>query len=120
MDQIPPVLISANGRFKYVLIRLTDRVTKQEKLVVRGNTTAEFHADLVDEFENKLRKLKNLQVDYRCIGGGRIYINPTEQLLNVYGFSQVRPAKLVSAFRRPTSLSPFLSSRRAMDAPSTK
>jgi hypothetical protein len=89
MDQIKQVEIDAAGRFKYVLLRIVDRSSKQERLCVRGSLAAAFHADLVDVFEEKLRKLKIAHVECRCIGGGRIYVNPDERTLNVYGYSQV-------------------------------
>lgn len=89
MDSIKQVKIDASGRFKYVLLRLNNRWNKKEQLFVRGSADAAFHADLVEQFEEKVYSLKLMHVTCECLGGGRIYINPVERTLNVYGYSQV-------------------------------
>ena len=43
MDSVPAVDIDESGRFKYILIELTDRATKQTKLIVRGYERCPFH-----------------------------------------------------------------------------
>ena len=54
------------------------------KLLVRGYTWAEYHADIYDAEEEKLRK-KGL--DAQCLGGGRIIRKPNEKYIKVYGYS---------------------------------
>jgi len=41
LDQIPNVEIDANGRFKYILIKL--KKSDEEKYIVRGFKWAEYH-----------------------------------------------------------------------------
>ena len=54
------------------------------KLLVRGYNWAEYHADIYDDEEEKLRK-KGL--DGQCLGGGRIIHKPNEKYIKVYGYS---------------------------------
>ena len=54
------------------------------KLLVRGYSWAEYHADIYDAEEEKLRKNG---LDGQCLGGGRIIHNPNEKYLKVYGYS---------------------------------
>ena len=44
IEEIPEVEIDANGRFKYILIRMNQN--GKEKLVVRGFAWAEYHGIL--------------------------------------------------------------------------
>ena len=43
LDAIPEVEIDHNGRFKYILIKVTDQVNKVSKHIVRGYDWAEYH-----------------------------------------------------------------------------
>ena len=54
------------------------------KLLVRGYNWAEYHADIYDPTEEKLRE-KGL--DAQCLGGGRILHKPQEKHIKVYGYS---------------------------------
>ena len=85
--------ISEEGTFKYVLIEAYateiipgDQPEEKEtsKLLVRGYNWAEYHADIYDPTEEKLRK-KGL--DGQCLGGGRIIHKPQEKYIKVYGYS---------------------------------
>ena len=44
LDDIDSVDIPS-GRYKYILIKLTDRQTKHEKFIVRGYTWAAYHGN---------------------------------------------------------------------------
>ncbi|CAF1062254.1 unnamed protein product [Brachionus calyciflorus] len=76
LSEIASVNIDSNGRFKYILIKLVSKNSKQEKYVVR--------ADILDDFE------KNCNVsgiDIECVGGGRILHEPEKKTIFVYGYS---------------------------------
>jgi len=85
--------LSEEGTFKYVLIEAyatekaegdSEEEKEISKLLVRGYSWGEYHADIYDSEEEKLRK-KGL--DAQCLGGGRIIHNPNEKYLKVYGYS---------------------------------
>ncbi|XP_064650128.1 14 kDa phosphohistidine phosphatase-like [Lineus longissimus] len=73
------------GTFKYVLIKVKDRSTKQFKHIVRGFCWADFHADIYEDVEEKLHKEG---VQCSCPGGGRIKHSPSSKTISVYGYSQ--------------------------------
>ena len=54
------------------------------KLLVRGYNWAEYHADIYDSEEEKLR---DKGLDAQCLGGGRITHKPHENYIKVYGYS---------------------------------
>ena len=54
------------------------------KLLVRGYLWGEYHADIYDSEEEKLRA-KGL--DAQCLGGGRIIHKPSDKYIKVYGYS---------------------------------
>ena len=88
LDDIPNVSIDPTGRFKYIQIRL--RLDSKEKYVVRGYKRAEYHADILDEFE---KRIENKEIKVECVGGGRIFHEPEKKDIFVFGYSQ--------AFGRP-------------------
>ena len=45
LNDIPPVVIDANGRFKYILIKLTKN-DEEQQYIVRGFASAEYHGNL--------------------------------------------------------------------------
>ena len=79
---------SKNSTFKYVLIELTSSVTKERKLLVRGMTSAEFHADSA---EPTLRQIDAAALSHNVIGGGRIRYIARTKSLTVYGYSMGFP-----------------------------
>ncbi|RNA41290.1 14 kDa phosphohistidine phosphatase-like [Brachionus plicatilis] len=82
MDNIANVDIDESGRFKYILIKV--KSSENEKYVVRGYAWAEFHADILDEFEKANR---DRRVAIECVGGGRILHEPEKKSILVYGYS---------------------------------
>lgn len=80
---------SKNATFKYVLIELSSSALPDEtRLLVRGMTAAEFHADSA---EPTLRQIDTACLNHRVIGGGRIRYVASTKLLNVYGYSMGYP-----------------------------
>ena len=54
LEAIPQVEIDDTGVFKYVLILVADAKDESlQRLVVRGNAEAEYHADIYEEFCRK-------------------------------------------------------------------
>lgn len=79
---------SRNHTFKYVLIELSSTTLRESKVIVRGMTSAEYHADSA---EPALRQIDKAGLTHRVIGGGRIrYIASTKSIL-VYGYSMGFP-----------------------------
>jgi len=84
-----PASVIDNGTFKYVLIEAyaTDPENPDQehsKLLVRGNITAEYHADVYDVEEESLR---DKGLDCQCLGGGRILHEKSRKYIKVYGYS---------------------------------
>jgi len=80
LDSVCTVDIS-NGRLSYVMIRLTH--ASQEKVVIRGRPSQK-HADI---YEQAQQELSSLDLESKCIGGGRIDHNPEKKEILVYGYS---------------------------------
>ena len=55
------------------------------KLMVRGYKWAEYHADIYDPEDEKLRKVG---LDAQCLGGGRIEHQPAKNYLKVQARSE--------------------------------
>ena len=80
---------SKNATFKYVLIELSSSAIREEpKLLVRGMTSAEYHADSA---EPTLRQIDKASLNHRVIGGGRIKYVAATKCLTVYGYSMGFP-----------------------------
>lgn len=45
MNSVAPCDIEASGRFKYILIVLTHKATKETKVIVRGYSDCPFHGE---------------------------------------------------------------------------
>jgi hypothetical protein len=79
---------SKNATFKYVLIELSSSATTERRLLVRGMTSAEFHAESA---EPTLRQIDASALNHRVIGGGRIRYIAATKSLTVYGYSMGYP-----------------------------
>ncbi len=84
INDVPEVAIDQSGRFKYILIKLTQG--GESKYVVRGTIRGEYHADILDEFQSTI---KAIQCEVECVGGGRILFEPAKKDIFVYGYSMV-------------------------------
>ncbi|CAB4057037.1 PHPT1 [Lepeophtheirus salmonis] len=92
LETLSPVDIEAQGVFKYVLIEAyandgdpNNIQTEVSKLLVRGYSRAEYHADIYEECEEK--EIRGQGLDAQCLGGGRIIHTPKDKYLKVYGYS---------------------------------
>ncbi len=87
LDKWPAVKIDSDGVFKYVLVEAyaeDEAGAEVSKLLVRGTASAEYHADIFDPEDEKLREAG---LDGQCLGGGRILHESANKYLKVYGYS---------------------------------
>uniref|UniRef100_F1L613 Sex-regulated protein janus-B n=2 Tax=Ascaris TaxID=6251 RepID=F1L613_ASCSU len=84
LSSIADVDIDPQGVFKYILIKVTEKASNEEKLIVRGYKRCHFHGDVFEETENAVGSDFNL----KCLGGGRIRHEPDKREILVYGYSQ--------------------------------
>ncbi|KAG2497161.1 hypothetical protein HYH03_004751 [Edaphochlamys debaryana] len=86
-EAVPQVLLSADGTFKYVLMRLWDpapEVSGRSKLLVWGDVRAPYHNDVLQKAKAMARRL-GLKVS--PLGGGRIHHDAAARSISVYGYS---------------------------------
>jgi len=89
------------GTFKYILIKVSNPPTDESVLFLRGTKRFEYHKEIFEDFESKLRnhlevrgitlgdsssKLKET-VEIKCPGGGRIEHSAKNKTMSVYGYS---------------------------------
>lgn len=85
LELIPDVDIDSQGKFKYILIEVTDSETKEKKFIVRGYKDCSYHVDILDKVEPTIAKHK---CRAKCVGGGRILHKPEVKAILIYGYSQ--------------------------------
>ncbi|XP_067951430.1 14 kDa phosphohistidine phosphatase-like isoform X2 [Watersipora subatra] len=86
LSAVEDVDIDDDGVFKYVLIKVSasNPVEEFSKVIVRGYSWAEYHADIYDAAS---QRIEPLGLDCECLGGGRIQHAPNNKRLKVYGYS---------------------------------
>ena len=93
-DEIATAVMDPEGTFKYILIKIVDKPSGKERIVVRGYAHCGFHADILALFQ--CQELVDYQgssdLDVECIGGGRIRITKAVEgagnhELYIYGYS---------------------------------
>eukprot|EP00095_Tigriopus_kingsejongensis_P010858 snap_masked-scaffold592_size129239-processed-gene-0.15 protein:Tk10858 transcript:snap_masked-scaffold592_size129239-processed-gene-0.15-mRNA-1 annotation:"14 kda phosphohistidine phosphatase" len=87
LNNLEAVDIDPNGVFKYVLIEVSAQAEAEREVsrcLVRGYAWAEYHADIYDREEERVRALG---LDAQCLGGGRIRHEATAKRIVVYGYS---------------------------------
>ena len=70
---------------QYETVKLSILFQEHTKLMVRGYKWAEYHADIYDPEDEKLRKVG---LDAQCLGGGRIEHQPAKNYLKVQARSE--------------------------------
>ncbi|XP_049876536.1 14 kDa phosphohistidine phosphatase-like [Pectinophora gossypiella] len=86
LDSVPKVDIDPDGVFKYILIKVYDKEkdnVEPSTTIVRGYKRHNYHSDIYDEVQDKLKPL-----DCEPIGGGRISHQPDDKKIHIYGYSQ--------------------------------
>lgn len=104
MESLPPVHIDSSGRFKYILIEVTEKKDKNnQKLIVRGYADCNYHGKFVVFCYLAIKLITNVLADildkvsegkenifkFNCLGGGRILHKPESKELIVFGYSTV-------------------------------
>lgn len=83
LNAVPDVKID-EGTFKYIQIKVYTENGSQEKIVIRGDKSAEYHADIYDSVAPGIT---GIGLDPEPIGGGRIKHSVSDKTLFVYGYS---------------------------------
>ncbi|KAM3717592.1 UV-stimulated scaffold protein [Dirofilaria immitis] len=84
LTDVPNAKIDPDGVFKYILIKVIEKVSRKEKLIVRGYSRCDYHGDVLEETEKELGSNYELV----CLGGGRIKHESKNHNILVYGYSQ--------------------------------
>lgn len=82
LDAVPTVKIDDEGVYKYIQIKIADENKNCQKIIIRGFSYADYHADILDEEQ---KGLSALGLSAKCIGGGRIRKEGNNVV--VYGYS---------------------------------
>lgn len=100
---IAPCLISPSGDFKYLMVELIRKDTKEKYVVVRGQTGFEYHSDIFQEFRDKeltqgtiddgsdqryCYHLGNDEFMFYSCGGGYISHDPVAKTIVLSGTSK--------------------------------
>ncbi|XP_076873505.1 14 kDa phosphohistidine phosphatase [Brachyhypopomus gauderio] len=84
LNQVSDVEIDPDGKFKYILVRVTVKGGTDHKDIVRGTKSAEYHNHI---FEKVSPAVESLGLDCVCLGGGKIEHDSKEKRLRVFGES---------------------------------
>ncbi|GCC38572.1 14 kDa phosphohistidine phosphatase [Chiloscyllium punctatum] len=84
LSAVADVQIDPDGVFKYILVRVSRRGGSEHKDIVRGTKTAEFHNNI---FEKLAPEMEKLELECKCLGGGKIDHNSKEKKIRVFGVS---------------------------------
>ena len=80
---VPTVEIDGDGKFKYVLLKMSVQGMSSPQTVVRGYLRKAYHVDVMEE---AVRRIPGATAE--CLGGGRIRHDTTAKTIFVYGYSQ--------------------------------
>ncbi|XP_050680518.1 14 kDa phosphohistidine phosphatase-like [Leptidea sinapis] len=86
LDNVPLVDIDTSGVFKYILLKVYEKVTNNQEpeiTILRGYKRCNYHSDIYEEVQAKLAPL-----DCEPLGGGRISYDPQSKKIHIYGYSQ--------------------------------
>lgn len=67
------------------MIQVSDPESKSEKYIVRGYKSCGYHMDIFEKVEPALKKLN---LNAKCVGGGRILHKPEVKAIFIFGYSQ--------------------------------
>lgn len=84
MDSVPNVDLSGDGKYKYILINVSDPKSNQSKLIVRGYNDCEFHDNIFQKIKPAVEK-QGLKAE--VLGGGKIVFDSGKKSINVFGES---------------------------------
>ncbi|XP_069794213.1 14 kDa phosphohistidine phosphatase [Narcine bancroftii] len=84
LASVTDVEIDPEGVFKYILVRLSLKDGTEYKDIVRGTQSAEYHTNI---FEKLNTEMENLELECKCLGGGKIDHNSKQKKIRVFGLS---------------------------------
>lgn len=80
---VKDVVIDAKDGYKFIVAELSDG-SGSKKLVVRADQERDYHDDILKALK---REVEPCGLRARCIGGGRIAVNPTAKTICIWGDS---------------------------------
>ena len=83
INEVSTVVIDPRDGYKFIVAQLTDG-NGGSKLVVRANQDCSYHRDILAILR---REVRPSGLEARCIGGGRIEINPEEKAIRIWDSS---------------------------------
>nr|XP_053610611.1 14 kDa phosphohistidine phosphatase-like isoform X2 [Plodia interpunctella] len=86
LEAVPKVDIDPEGVFKYILLKVHGKAKDNQEVsttIVRGYKRCNYHSDIYDEVQAKLKNL-----DCEPLGGGRISHDSENKKIHIYGYSQ--------------------------------
>ncbi|XP_051952288.1 14 kDa phosphohistidine phosphatase [Xyrauchen texanus] len=84
LNKVRDVDIDPEGKFKYILVSIKVKDGTDNKVIVRGTKSAEYHNHI---FEKVNPAMEALGLECSCLGGGKIEHNSEEKKLRVFGES---------------------------------
>lgn len=86
INKVPDTKINKDGESKYILCEIFDK--KEKKMIVRADESAEFHTDILAPLKEDMARIG---LEIKCsgdgFGGGRIYVNPKNKVIFLWGKS---------------------------------
>ena len=80
LSQLPVVIIDEVEGYKFIVAIVS--MGEISKMVIRANQHCEFHRDILKNLGFKIPGLIA-----RCIGGGRINVDPVNKIIKIWGSS---------------------------------
>ncbi|KAI7799658.1 14 kDa phosphohistidine phosphatase [Triplophysa rosa] len=84
LSKVPDVEIDPEGKFKYILVNIKVKGGTDNKVIVRGTKSAEYHNHI---FEKVNPAMETLGLECSCLGGGKIEHISNDKKLHVFGES---------------------------------
>ncbi|XP_051868027.1 14 kDa phosphohistidine phosphatase [Pristis pectinata] len=84
LASVADVEIDPDGVFKYILVRLSRKGGPEHKDIVRGTKSAEYHNHIFEKLNSEMEKL---ELECKCLGGGKIDHNSKQKKIRVFGLS---------------------------------
>jgi hypothetical protein len=80
LSELPVVVIDKTGGYKFIVIKVSE--SEVSKFVVRADAGCGYHDDIFQKFRREAQGLSA-----RCIGGGRINIDPANKVIKIWDSS---------------------------------
>jgi len=80
VNEVEEVVIDAKDGYKFIVVKLIDN-EDNKKLIIRADQNCEYHDEIFDSLR---RGIRTNGLKARCIGGGRIDINPSAKIIQIW------------------------------------